>query len=241
MKAASFVTILLLASSRAQAAPFESLSEDYAAKARIVEALDKIVLTDVNIQKQRLPDAISLLKKKVPAGSGNLPEIDTFIESSGDPFLDEAEEAEAVGLKGVTLEAASISFARAIDLLCRDSDYRWLIKIDEKGKPILKIEPKEMEMLEEIDEQDSFPNGEPPVDLKDPGERDMLVSYWYQNMRTVVESLQRHTGHKFKPVAKVDAGPVEILEEQAAFMKAFLEETERIARKTNAVDEGTER
>ena len=224
---------------RGLAAPFESLSEDYAAKARIVEVLDKIVLTDVRIQKQLLPDAISLLEKKVPAGSGRLPEIDIFfVDSAVDPFANQAEPPRLK--RGVALEVASISFARAIDHLCRDSDYRWLIKIDKEGKPTLRIEPGEMATLDEMEDEDSFPGG-PPVDLKDPSERDILVSYWYLNMRTVVESLERHTGHKFKPVAKVDAGPVEILEEQTAFMKAFLEETERIARKTNPVDESTER
>lgn len=226
MKTKTFAAALLLITSPVFAAPFASLAEDYSAKARIVEALDKMVLTDVKIHNQPLPDAIALLEKKVPAGSGSLPEIDIFVEfSDDDPFADPAE---PTSLKSVTLEAASISYARAIDQLCRDSDYRWLIKIDNEGKPTLRIEPEEIAMLDEMKDEDSFPNGEPPVDLKDPSERDLLVSYWYQNMTTVVESLERHTGHKFKPVAKVDAGPVEILEEQTAFMKAFLEETERM-------------
>jgi hypothetical protein len=47
-------------------------------------------------------------------------------------------------------------------------------------------------------------------------------------MSSVVETLETQTGHKFKPVAKMSAGPVEILEEQAAFMKEFLAETERL-------------
>lgn len=239
MKASIFATILLLAFSRAQAAPFESLSEDYAAKARIVEALDKLVLTDVKIENQLLPDAIALLKKRVPAGSGSLPEIEILFENSlDDPFTIQVE---LPSLKGVTLDAASVTFARAIDHTCRESGYQWLIKIDKEGKPTLQIEPKVVPITEEPENEDAHPNGEPPVDLKNPGQRDLLVSYWYLNMRPVVESLEQHTGHKFKPVAKVDAGPVEILEEQTAFMKAFLEETERIARETNPVDEGTDR
>jgi hypothetical protein len=239
MKAAIFATILLLASSQAQAAPFESLSEDYAAKARIVEAMDKIVLTDVIIQNQLLPDAIALLEKKVPGGSGKLPEIEILFEDSlDDPFTTQVEPP---SLKGVTLDAASVTFARAIDHTCHESGYQWLIKIDEEGKPTLQIEPKVVPMVKGEESNDAFPNGEPPVDLQDPGQRDLLVSYWYLNMRPVVDSLEQHTGHKFKPVAKVDAGPVEILEEQAAFMKAFLEETERIAKDLNPVDEGTDR
>jgi hypothetical protein len=113
MKTKTFAAALLLITSPVFATPFASLAEDYSPKARIVEALDKMVLTDVKIHNQPLPDAIALLEKKVPAGSGSLPEIDIFVEfSDDDPFADPAE---PTSLKSVTLEAASISYARAID------------------------------------------------------------------------------------------------------------------------------
>jgi hypothetical protein len=66
------------------------------------------------------------------------------------------------------------------------------------------------------------------MDMTDPIQRDICISFWYLGMSSVVETLETQTGHKFKPVAKMSAGPVEILEEQAAFMKEFLAETERL-------------
>jgi hypothetical protein len=66
------------------------------------------------------------------------------------------------------------------------------------------------------------------MDMKDPIQRDICISYWYLGMNSVVNTLEIQTGHKFKPVAKLSAGPVEILEEQAAFMRDFLEETRRL-------------
>jgi hypothetical protein len=66
------------------------------------------------------------------------------------------------------------------------------------------------------------------MDMTSPTERDMCISFWYLGMSSVVETLETQTGHKFKPVAKMSAGPVEILEEQAAFMREFLAETKRL-------------
>jgi hypothetical protein len=66
------------------------------------------------------------------------------------------------------------------------------------------------------------------MDMTSPTERDICISFWYLGMSSVVETLETQTGHKFKPVAKMSAGPVEILEEQAAFMREFLAETKRL-------------
>ncbi len=66
------------------------------------------------------------------------------------------------------------------------------------------------------------------MDMSVPIHRDICISYWYLGMSSVVETLETQTGHRFTPVAKMSAGPVEILEEQAAFMKEFLAETERL-------------
>jgi hypothetical protein len=166
----------------------------------------------------------------VPAGSGSLPEIEFFFEDTGDdPF---AESARPTSLKGVTFEAASISFARAIDHLCLESGYAWLVELDQEGNPSLQFGPRPVPEAEEPQGEEGPPNGEHRLDLKIVTERDLLVSFWYMNMGRVVDSLEWHTGHKFKTVAKTKAGPIEILEEQTAFMKAFLEETKRIAKET---------
>jgi hypothetical protein len=66
------------------------------------------------------------------------------------------------------------------------------------------------------------------MDMTNPTERDICISFWYLGMSSVVDTLETQTGHKFKPVAKMSAGPVEILEEQAAYMREFLAETKRL-------------
>lgn len=77
-------------------------------------------------------------------------------------------------------------------------------------------------------EESPSDDSEGPRDMSDPIQRDICISYWYFGMRRVVGNLEIQTGHKFKPVAKLSADPVEILEEQAAFMKTFLAETDRL-------------
>lgn len=70
------------------------------------------------------------------------------------------------------------------------------------------------------------------MDMTDPSDRDLCISFWYSDMRVVVENLELHTGHKFdKKLGKLYASPVEVLEEQIAFMEGFLAETKRIAEK----------
>ena len=62
-------------------------------------------------------------------------------------------------------------------------------------------------------------------------ERDIAISMWYFDQGLLSDNLQVHTGHRFKKqVGKLYAGPVEILEEQLAFMKEFLAESERLGR-----------
>ena len=76
--------------------------------------------------------------------------------------------------------------------------------------------------------EDSEDHSAKQMDMTDPIQRDICISYWYLGMRSVVSALEIQSGHKFKPVAKLSAGPVEILEEQAAFMRGFLAETRRL-------------
>lgn len=72
--------------------------------------------------------------------------------------------------------------------------------------------------------------GDSKMDMSDVFQRDACISLWYSDMTMLVDNLEMRTGHKFeKQVGKVYAGPVEILEEQAEFMRRYLAETERIA------------
>ena len=72
-------------------------------------------------------------------------------------------------------------------------------------------------------------HGYTKMDMSNVFQRDACISFWYLDMNTVVDNLELHTGHKFeKKVGKVYASPVEILEEQAAYLKSFEEETRRI-------------
>ena len=72
--------------------------------------------------------------------------------------------------------------------------------------------------------------GDSKMDMSNVFQRDACISLWYMDMSILVDNLEMRTGHKFeKQVGKVHAGPVEILEEQAEFMRRYLAETERIA------------
>ena len=72
-------------------------------------------------------------------------------------------------------------------------------------------------------------HGYTKMDMADVFQRDLCISFWYLDMNTVVDNLELHTGHKFETqVGKVYASPAEILEEQAAFLKDFEQETRRI-------------
>jgi len=82
----------------------------------------------------------------------------------------------------------------------------------------------------EIKERTGHEIGDSKMDMSDVFQRDACISLWYLDMSMLVDNLEMRTGHKFeKQVGKVYAGPVEILEEQAEFMKKHLAETERIA------------
>ena len=83
---------------------------------------------------------------------------------------------------------------------------------------------------EVIKETDMPSTGEAKMDMTKPFQRDVCISLWYLEMSELVDNLEMRTGHKFEnQVGKIYAGPVEILEEQAAFMRSYLAETEKIA------------
>lgn len=92
-------------------------------------------------------------------------------------------------------------------------------------------DPSEGSFAVDLDsgEASAHPHGDTKMDMSNVFQRDLCISFWYMDMNTVVDRLELHTGHKFeKQVGKVYASPVEILEEQAAFLKSFEEETRRI-------------
>jgi len=67
------------------------------------------------------------------------------------------------------------------------------------------------------------------MNMKDQFERDLCISFWYMDMFTVVKNFELHTGHRFsKKLGKMYASPVEILEEQLAFMKVYFAESDRM-------------
>lgn len=71
--------------------------------------------------------------------------------------------------------------------------------------------------------------GDSQMDMSDAFQRDLCISLWYMDMSMLVHNLEMRTGHKFeKQVGKIYARPVEILAEQAEFMRRYLTETERI-------------
>jgi hypothetical protein len=74
--------------------------------------------------------------------------------------------------------------------------------------------------------------GDKKMDMNDPQQRDICISLWYMDMISVVDNLERRTGHIFdKELGKVYASPMEILQEQAVFMGNFHEESERLRTK----------
>lgn len=112
--------------------------------------------------------------------------------------------------------------------------------------PITRSESSEEDDLfaDDHDRSESFghPHGYTKMDMSDPLQRDLCISFWYLDMSTVVDNLELHTGHRFeKQVGKIYAGPAEILEEQAAFMRSFLDETKRIVSERDSSPKGDDK
>jgi len=137
---------------------FQALAEDYATKAEIVAQLDQIILTNLKIENKTLEEAIDEIQKK---GAGNKWATISFVirkprttvtapSFDGDPFApdDEKGEKEAEEKKPeisdhISLSAAKISFAQAVDQFCKKTGHRWSIEGGGKDVPILVIKPAE--------------------------------------------------------------------------------------------------
>lgn len=82
-------------------------------------------------------------------------------------------------------------------------------------------------------------------DVTLPSERDMVVSMWYSDMKTIATKLEARTGHVFEDVWKGRTFS-EILTEHAEFMEEFAKEThtisaKRAAERSNTSEEREER
>lgn len=147
---------------------FAALAEDYAAKAEVVRKLDVIELNGVKLEETDFAEAIHQLQRlgsKDWPGTGVIhlvvrssprfsgterpTDADGPFGSSSDRFRaddsgaeKESEEAHEEAKPGkVSLEAESISFAKAIDELCLQVGMRWEIDLPEMLPPVLVIKP----------------------------------------------------------------------------------------------------
>jgi hypothetical protein len=145
--------------SAAEEPKFDALAEDYEAKAKIVERLDTIMLKDVRIEDLDIGEAVHLLQGLGSGDDSHRGVINLFIRAPGrhgpaesgdafDPFAPaptepkEPDEPERPNEPvKVSLIAASISFAEAIDKICTQAGYRWEIGGDRRRYPILIITP----------------------------------------------------------------------------------------------------
>lgn len=117
---------------------FAAISQDYHAQARLVDRLDGFVLSEVKIQDLDLIDALSVLQKlgsKEPENArGGIPGTGVInYVIRGNPSLPEEKEKVTVALN-----AESISFAAAVDAICKQAGYRWSVDLP-KGVPYLEI------------------------------------------------------------------------------------------------------
>ncbi|MCW1926229.1 hypothetical protein OKA05_26970 [Luteolibacter arcticus] len=153
------IAILALRGAAEEQPNFTALQEDYATKAMIVAEMDRIILKEVKIDNLRFPAALDEIRRK---GAGNkwatmnfvirrLPARATTPALADDPFAtgDEAGADEdtktetkqpAPPPERISMSAASISFAGAIDQLCEKAGYRWWIEFNARI-PLLVMAP----------------------------------------------------------------------------------------------------
>ncbi|MEM1084219.1 MAG: hypothetical protein AAGI48_08855 [Verrucomicrobiota bacterium] len=139
---------------------FGAIADDYAAKAKIVERLDKVILRDVQIDGLSIEEAVHQLQGLGSADGSHGGVINLIIrgrreprESApieadpDDPFTPSAEEpVEPEPPKQpakIKLRSDSISFAKAIDRVCTQAGYRWAVGGDRKRYPTLILTPNQ--------------------------------------------------------------------------------------------------
>ena len=126
----------------AETPAFKAIKEDYRAKAAVVEKLDKIILTDLNIRNLPLEDALSKLNNPRPRVINYVirkPKVTRIADDA--PFAGPPPK-KIQPPKKLTLVSESLSFAKALDQLCQGADHLWAISFNDRGLPILIITPK---------------------------------------------------------------------------------------------------
>ena len=134
------IAMLTLNEAAADEPRFKALAEDYAAKAKIVSEMDRVILTDLKIENQTFEEAINTLERN---DAGNKGAVINFVIRK--PLLDAGakdENAPSPAPERISFSAAKISFAAALDELCQKTNHQWSIDLDEKGSPLLVIAPQ---------------------------------------------------------------------------------------------------
>ena len=118
---------------------FSALAIDYHALAKLVDRLDAIILKDVNFKDVEFLEAMDQLQKRGSrdpknsrGGTGGTGVINFFVRKNR---TDGEEKPEPK----VSLSEKSISFAAAVDAICREAGYRWRVDLS-KGVPYMHIE-----------------------------------------------------------------------------------------------------
>jgi hypothetical protein len=137
---------------------FQALAEDYAAKAEIVAQLDRIILIDLKFENKTLDEAIAMIREKSEDNKWatisfviRKPRTTTTVPAfDDDPFAkNEEENPKAVEEKKleiserISLSVAKISFAQAVDQLCKKTGHCWSIEGGGDAVPVLVIKPVE--------------------------------------------------------------------------------------------------
>ncbi len=143
----------LAVSAGADEKKFEAIAVDYAALADLVSKLDQLILEDVRIVDLPIGEAVSKLQRLGVKGSKASGVINVVVRApevaqidhpeqaaEDDPFAG-AENSKHSYPETVSLTADSISFAAAVDELCKRAGYIWSVDLPEPTMPYLTLRP----------------------------------------------------------------------------------------------------
>lgn len=143
----------LAISAEADEKKFDAIALDYAAMADLVSKLDRVILDDVKIVDLPIGEAVTELQKLGVKGSTASGVINVVVRApetaegdprgnsdEDDPFAG-AEQPEPYYPETVSLTADSISFAAAIDELCKRAGYIWSVDMPKPTMPCLNLRP----------------------------------------------------------------------------------------------------
>ena len=145
MKLLTIISLLGMLTFLSSGNEFKSLKTDYAAKARFVENLSKVQLSQVDIKQLNLSAAISQIcnggKEKGSETIVNYAILFPTREVDADPFLDKPIEKAKID-PFVTYSGSDISFTVVLDSLCAQAGYVWSVSDNGKGHKIILVEYK---------------------------------------------------------------------------------------------------